>query len=66
MRDDFNRSSFCETMSFAHACSAAMVRAMFCCFQIMWVEQGLEIQRRVSCPRMPWLTLPLATACRGL
>eukprot|EP00439_Symbiodinium_sp_Y106_P016660 s2521_g2.t1 len=24
MRDDFNRSSFCETMSFAHACSAAM------------------------------------------
>ncbi|CAE7781096.1 unnamed protein product [Symbiodinium sp. CCMP2592] len=24
MRDDFNRSNFCETMSFAHACSAAM------------------------------------------
>ncbi|CAE7034957.1 unnamed protein product [Symbiodinium sp. CCMP2592] len=24
MRDDFNKSSFCETMSSAHACSAAM------------------------------------------
>ena len=34
MRDDFNKSSFCETMSSAHACSAAMVRSLSHCFVV--------------------------------